>query len=247
MSVTNIKASQLEVSKKVAIESALEGIEHFVKGIECYIRCGNALIEVKAELPYGEFIPWIKESMPVGRTQCTKYIRLATYSNVHSSEHLEGLSINESIEKIKELEAPKPKPPKDIAPPPYTPPKDEVYVPPSTTPPREAVIYKIDGVVVTKEQYDNDSYEPDITVVWNTEDEEEEYDIFKEVNESFDKLITSSIDNNSGTKMNNILLEAGEELQKKVFKVMKQYLHPDKDTGNEKLFKQLMDLEGDFK
>jgi len=41
------------------------------------IKCGQALLKVQKSLPYGTFIQWIINNMPISDVTCWKYMRLA--------------------------------------------------------------------------------------------------------------------------------------------------------------------------
>jgi hypothetical protein len=66
------------------------------------IECGRLLIEAKAALPHGAWLPWLEANVSFGARQAQKYIRLADHAdalpNTNSGSHL---SINEALDVLR--------------------------------------------------------------------------------------------------------------------------------------------------
>jgi len=75
----NIITSNQQAAIDYAISAKLDYDkvkEHEYSALVNAAKCGEALIKVKEELPYGFFVNWIENNMPVSRKQCSKYIHL---------------------------------------------------------------------------------------------------------------------------------------------------------------------------
>jgi hypothetical protein len=59
-----------------AHQSARTAIEHAVE-------CGRLLLEAKAKVAHGQWLPWIEANLSFGVRQAQKYIRLAAFIEQH--------------------------------------------------------------------------------------------------------------------------------------------------------------------
>jgi hypothetical protein len=93
-----------------ALQGLLQGLSK--KTVVVVFALGKLLTEVKAELPHGEFIPWIEENCNFSRWSATLYMRVYNRYKNEPRRALEELSISEAyIEAgIKRLAVPKPEP-----------------------------------------------------------------------------------------------------------------------------------------
>ena len=89
-------AAQIEREHQAAIGAARSAIEHA-------IRCGNLLLEAKAQVGHGGWLPWIEANVSFGARQAQKYMHLANHAdalpNANSGSHL---SINEALEVLRD-------------------------------------------------------------------------------------------------------------------------------------------------
>ena len=85
-----ILIGEIEHEHQAAIGSARSAIEHAV-------RCGQLLIEAKASIGHGGWLPWVKANLTFGDRQAQKYMRLADHSDQIRTES-SHLSINEALE-----------------------------------------------------------------------------------------------------------------------------------------------------
>ena len=72
--------NQLTVVENLATEIRVEHAaaqQHAERAIEHAKRAGQLLMQVKAELPHGEFLPWIDANLEVSRRQAQRYMRAA--------------------------------------------------------------------------------------------------------------------------------------------------------------------------
>jgi len=87
----------------------------FHNSVTPHEKTGAALIKVKELLGHGEYLPWIEGNMPINRSQCSKYVKLAKgrpelLSNGYSNNHLDidsefkllALDDNEQSEEIRD-------------------------------------------------------------------------------------------------------------------------------------------------
>ena len=63
-------ASQICIEHSAALAAATSATEHA-------IRCGDLLIEAKAGLEHGQWLPWLKENCPFSERTAQAYMRLA--------------------------------------------------------------------------------------------------------------------------------------------------------------------------
>jgi Protein of unknown function (DUF3102) len=63
-------AQAIEREHQAAYSAARTALEHAR-------RCGELLIQAKAAVPHGAWLPWLQENTTVGARQCQKYMRLA--------------------------------------------------------------------------------------------------------------------------------------------------------------------------
>jgi hypothetical protein len=85
--------SDLITSLAARIEAAhLAGHEAARSAIEHAITCGQLLLEAKAQVAHGEWLPWIEANLSFGVRQVQKYVRIAKHadklSNATSNSHL---------------------------------------------------------------------------------------------------------------------------------------------------------------
>jgi hypothetical protein len=87
-------ANEIEAAHQLAIGAARTAIQHAVA-------CGKLLIEAKAQVAHGEWLPWVEEHLSFGDRQARKYMALAAnaeqlaYRNCGSD-----LGINAALELI---------------------------------------------------------------------------------------------------------------------------------------------------
>jgi len=93
-----------------------------------------------------------------------------------------------------------------------------------------------------KKQKEEEVEEPALKEKWCGYEHKEN----KERSEQLKEALTSMLNSDPRSELFEILKESGGELQKKVLKLMKHNLHPDKDTGNKELFQRLIKIEGLF-
>ncbi|MFN8131162.1 MAG: DUF3102 domain-containing protein [Solirubrobacteraceae bacterium] len=67
------------------------------------IRAGQLLTEAKAQVPHGEWIPWLEENFPAGKRTAQGYMRLA--ANAEEAQALAHLGIEGAL---RQLAAPRP-------------------------------------------------------------------------------------------------------------------------------------------
>jgi len=97
--------------QRKAIDCAITAQSHAAQAIEGAIACGDALVQLKAELPHGEFTPWVNENMPVSLKQCQRYMKV--YDNRGLIEKrpgvvFEDLTIKGALNYIKQATKPAP-------------------------------------------------------------------------------------------------------------------------------------------
>jgi len=72
-------------------------MHHQDQAVICAAQCGDKLNQAKSLRKHGEWIPWIEENCAIGRTQASKYMRLAVEmpellnSNGDPGHHLPGI------------------------------------------------------------------------------------------------------------------------------------------------------------
>lgn len=71
--VTSNLAERINAAHAAAHSAARSAIEH-ASG------CGRLLLEAKAQLAHGEWLPWIEANLSFGSRQAQKYIRLHRYA-----------------------------------------------------------------------------------------------------------------------------------------------------------------------
>jgi hypothetical protein len=92
-------AASIRVEHEAAERHARSAVEHA-------IRAGELLIEAKAQVAHGEWLPWLAENFPARPVTAQRYMRLAV--NASRVTHLdEAESIREALAVLAE---PKPKP-----------------------------------------------------------------------------------------------------------------------------------------
>ena len=218
----NIITSNQQAAIDYAISAKLDYDkvkEHEYSALVNAAKCGEALIKVKEELPYGSWGNWIENNMPVNRTQCNNYIRF--YENypslVQSTVQLPLFSHN--LEVLLELA----KQPADVV--------SEATQ--SGKPVTKTTLYNAKNKISMAKAKAIDaakSYE---------QIQKEQDALLAKVREDLRNWKESAYSNFERGNYSDLdtVLEQVPELREKVLKLMKQYLHPDKDTGNEDLFK----------
>jgi Protein of unknown function (DUF3102) len=92
-------AAQIEREHQAAYGAALSAIEHA-------IRCGELLIQAKASVPHGQWLPWLEANVSFADRQARKYMRVAKHAdqirNSNSDLTIDGA--------LKALAAPKDQP-----------------------------------------------------------------------------------------------------------------------------------------
>lgn len=218
-----------------AISTAELAQTHAEKAIDYAIRSGEHLINVKAELPHGDFIPWMEKSMPIRLTQCKAYMKIAKNKNILNSRRaafLDGdnYSIRGALEAIKEEEynsKAKEEKPRAGKPKPNTETEEAV----------KKAKEKAEWEATEREQKRKEAHRKE----QKKKQDESMEDLFEgifgirtDIDDVAYKLAIVII------KMNN------EEGEKKIFKLLKQYCHPDKG-GSDELFKLITEIEEDMK
>ena len=67
------------------------------------IECGRLLIEAKAALPHGAWLPWVEANLSFGARQCQKYMRLAEHAEaLPNTSPGSYLSINDALEVLRD-------------------------------------------------------------------------------------------------------------------------------------------------
>lgn len=56
------------------------------------LEAGNLLIEAKARLPHGEYLPWVQKACGLKPQYATKLIKAAEWANVAHAQHLEAIT-----------------------------------------------------------------------------------------------------------------------------------------------------------
>jgi len=70
------------------------------KGIGHAIECGRLLIEAKAKVPHGEWLPWLEANCTVGARMARHYMRLARHSDQLNRKRVSDFSVREAIAEI---------------------------------------------------------------------------------------------------------------------------------------------------
>ena len=89
---------------------------HFANALEHAVAAGDLLIEAKARLGHGEWLPWLEANCRVPERTCQHYMRLAR--RIDKSATLADLTVTEALDLIAE--------PRPVEPPPLTADFDEV-------------------------------------------------------------------------------------------------------------------------
>ena len=78
-------ATAIDREHRTAIGAARTALEHAAE-------CGRLLLEAKASVPHGGWLPWIQANLSFGPRQAQKYLRLAEHAgevpNATSDAHL---------------------------------------------------------------------------------------------------------------------------------------------------------------
>jgi Protein of unknown function (DUF3102) len=78
-------AAEIEAAHQAATGAARSAVEHAIE-------CGRLLIQAKASVAHGEWLPWIEANLTFGPRQAQKYMRLADRAealpNAHPDAHL---------------------------------------------------------------------------------------------------------------------------------------------------------------
>jgi myosin heavy subunit len=96
---------QINLEHRLANNKATEAVQHATN-------CGLMLLQVKASLSHGEWLPWLQDAidrneLKVGLRQSRKYMQLA--ANMHCEAHLlEAPSINAALELLTDKEPAEP-------------------------------------------------------------------------------------------------------------------------------------------
>ena len=96
-------AAAINAEHRAAFGAAEKALEHAAE-------CGRHLIEAKALVPHGDWLPWLKANTEVVPRQSQKYMRLANHwEQVSAKSELGGshLALNDALQLIAD---PKPKP-----------------------------------------------------------------------------------------------------------------------------------------
>jgi hypothetical protein len=88
-----ILAIEINAEHRAAYGAAEKALEHAAE-------CGRLLIEAKALLPHGEWLPWLEANTEVVPRQSQKYMRLAANWEQIESEPGSHLSINDALAAI---------------------------------------------------------------------------------------------------------------------------------------------------
>ena len=67
-------AQAIELEHLAATRDAIAAMEHA-------IACGNLLLEAKAQVGHGSWLPWIEANLTFGDRQARKYMRAANYAD----------------------------------------------------------------------------------------------------------------------------------------------------------------------
>jgi hypothetical protein len=75
---TNIAASNSLTDLGARINEAHQlAIGHAGKAIEHAIACGQMLLEAKAKVPHGKWLPWLRDNITFGERSAQGYMRIA--------------------------------------------------------------------------------------------------------------------------------------------------------------------------
>jgi Protein of unknown function (DUF3102) len=78
-------AAKIEAEHQAAHQAARTALEHALE-------CGKLLLQAKASVPHGGWLPWVEDNLSFGPRQAQKYMRLADHaaaiSNTTSESHL---------------------------------------------------------------------------------------------------------------------------------------------------------------
>jgi hypothetical protein len=85
-------AQAIEAEHQAAVGAARSAIDHAVA-------CGRLLIQAKAQVPHGEWLPWIEANLTFGPRQAQKYARLADRARDVDQMRLENshLTIDQAL------------------------------------------------------------------------------------------------------------------------------------------------------
>jgi hypothetical protein len=78
-------------------------VEHAGKAVTHAISTGTLLIEAKAAVPHGKWLPWLRENIQFSERTAQAYMRIAGKKNVIWKEIRNGsaeLSVNEALKRI---------------------------------------------------------------------------------------------------------------------------------------------------
>jgi DUF3102 family protein len=76
---------------KKDLEDASEAAE--AAAMPYYRAAGEKMLEVKGQLKYGEFVPWLKRHFKIGESQAKRYMRLARNSDTENGRAREFSSM----------------------------------------------------------------------------------------------------------------------------------------------------------
>lgn len=237
----------LKAEQTAAIKTAEQSIAHAEKAIDYAIRCGEHLVNVKAETPHGEFLPWIEEKMPIEYTQCKRYMKVFNnkeFLNRAREPFLEDYSIRGAIDAIKEEEARLRDEETILADKARAKEESEERARYRASPEYKAAEQKKDDDKARAEEIrkaQEESHAKARREKWKEEDA-------RKTEKAFEDLFGVTLDKGDPYyKLGAIILTIGnEEMESKIFKVMKQYAHPDKG-GDAEVFKAILKLEGELK
>ena len=72
--------------------------EKFVSAVEHAVRCGTALIEVKAQLRHSEWLPWLKANFDTSPRQAQRFMLIA--ANATRVSHSPAMSLRQALEAV---------------------------------------------------------------------------------------------------------------------------------------------------
>jgi hypothetical protein len=59
-------------------EAHTSAIAHAVKSVEHAVACGQMLLEAKAKVPHGQWLPWLRKNITFGERSAQGYMRIAS-------------------------------------------------------------------------------------------------------------------------------------------------------------------------
>src|SRR5262245_41395033 len=91
--IIDITTSNSLADLAARIRQEHEAVAHAVKrGLEHAVAAGNLLLEAKAQLPHGQWLPWLKEHCQIPERSAQRYMELSRHAPI-KSDNLADLTI----------------------------------------------------------------------------------------------------------------------------------------------------------